>query len=102
MVPDAEKQADAARPGHAHKPLVDVRQDDAAAQGEISQTPGVMVTTLPGTRQEWQDLVNAAEFLLLVDSARQYGLVTGGPEADVERCILILEEGRRRGVTPRI
>jgi len=38
---------------------------------------------------------------LLLDSARQYGLVTGGPEIDVERCEEILTLGKARGIEPK-
>jgi hypothetical protein len=48
-----------------------------------------------------QDLVDGAAFLLLLDSARQYGLVTGGPEVDFERCDAVLRVGRQRGLAPR-
>jgi hypothetical protein len=54
----------------------------------------------PKTRHQWQIAVDAAEFLLQLDSARKYGLITGGPEANVERCVWILEEGARMGVKP--
>lgn len=54
----------------------------------------------PKTRAEWQEAVDGAKGLLLLDSARQYGLVTGGPEVDVDRCEKILQAGRRRGVRP--
>ena len=49
----------------------------------------------------WQDLVDSAHALLTIDSCRQYGLVTGGPECDVERCRKVLEEGRAGGFSPR-
>lgn len=54
----------------------------------------------PETREEWQEAANAAEFMLLLDSARQYGLVTGGPVGKIERCIWIVEEAKKRGITP--
>lgn len=54
----------------------------------------------PRTPAEWQDAVNIAEFFLLIDSARQYGLITGGPKTDVDRCVEILREGERRGIHP--
>ena len=55
----------------------------------------------PQTRAEWQAAVDLAEFYLRLDSARAYGLVTGGPEhINVERCSTILIEGRRKGVRP--
>jgi len=55
----------------------------------------------PKTPEEWQEAADAAHFLLLVDSARQYGLITGGPEANVDRCISILEQAKAQGITPR-
>lgn len=54
----------------------------------------------PETPAEWQEAVDAAEGLLLIDSARQYGLITGGPKIDVERCQEILRRGREHGVYP--
>lgn len=53
----------------------------------------------PETPAEWQIAVDAAWALLLLDAARQYGLVTGGPAANVDRCAAILAEGKRRGYT---
>ena len=55
---------------------------------------------VPGTSQEWQEAVNLAEFLLLVHSARQYGLITGGPEVNVDRCVDMLARGARHGYRP--
>jgi len=55
----------------------------------------------PRTREQWREAVNTAHFLLLLDSARQYGLVTGGPEIDVERCEEILTLGKARGIEPK-
>lgn len=49
----------------------------------------------------WQGLVDSAYALLMINSCRQYGLVTGGPECNAERCRKILEEGRARGFSPR-
>ena len=46
------------------------------------------------------EAVDAAHFLQMLDSARQYGLVKGGPNADLERCQEILERGRAQGITP--
>lgn len=54
----------------------------------------------PRTDAEWQEAVDQAEFLQLLDSARKYGLVTGGPTVNLDRCAEILAEGPRRGVTP--
>lgn len=49
---------------------------------------------------EWQEAVNGARLLLLVDAMRQYGLVTGGPKPNVARCDEILRRGRRKGYAP--
>lgn len=54
----------------------------------------------PKTRREWQECVNLAEVYLLLDSARAYGLVRGGPEVDVDRCSEMLAVGEERGIRP--
>lgn len=55
----------------------------------------------PKTDEQWQEAVDGADACLWLDSARQYGLVSGGPKVRVRRCEEILEQGRRRGVYPR-
>jgi hypothetical protein len=60
-------------------------------------------TTGPGwpkTGVEWQDAVDAAHVLVLIHDARLYGLIAGGPNIDVQRCLLLLDAGRRRGYVP--
>lgn len=57
-------------------------------------------STDPKTPEQWQEAVDAAEGLLLIDSARQYGLITGGPKINADRCDEILRRGRERGVYP--
>jgi hypothetical protein len=54
----------------------------------------------PQNDAEWQEAVDLASALLHLDSARQYGLVTGGPEINVERCARLVADGARRGVVP--
>lgn len=54
----------------------------------------------PKTREEWQNAVDAADGALTLESARLYGLVTGGPEVNTARCEEILAAGKLRGVTP--
>jgi len=54
----------------------------------------------PQTSAEWQQAVDAAYACLALDSARHYGLVTGGPSVDVERCEDILARGKSRGIEP--
>jgi hypothetical protein len=55
----------------------------------------------PRTVQEWEDAVDAAQALLLLDSARRYGLVTGSPRVNVARCEALLKQGRKQGYRPR-
>lgn len=52
------------------------------------------------SRPELQEAVNTAHFLLLLDAARQYGLITDAPDVNAFRCEEILLEGRNRGVLP--
>lgn len=55
---------------------------------------------LPATPDEWQMAVDLARGALALDSARGYGLVTGGPKVNVGRCEEILNMGMARGVMP--
>ncbi|MEP7304183.1 MAG: hypothetical protein ABJA98_01570 [Acidobacteriota bacterium] len=60
-----------------------------------------MKTRNPRTPAEWQAAVNAAEALLLLQSARLYGLLLAcGPKVHVARCEQILAQGRARQVVP--
>lgn len=54
----------------------------------------------PQTPEQWQHAVDLAYSYLLFDSARQYGLVTGGPTVRTKRCEEILQAGRARGISP--
>lgn len=54
----------------------------------------------PTTPEDWQLAVDAAKGALALDSARQYGFVTGGPTVNVDRCEEILREGAARGIRP--
>lgn len=54
----------------------------------------------PQTPEEWQQAVNMASVMLLIESARQYGLVVGGPEVNADRCQQLLDKGERRGYRP--
>jgi hypothetical protein len=57
---------------------------------------------LPATPEEWQDLVDSCDGAIAFDSAKQYGLVAGGPEINVERCQELLTIAAERGYHPRI
>jgi len=54
----------------------------------------------PETPEQWQEVVNAARFLLDLESSRQYGLITGGPIVHAERAAELLERGRQLGFCP--
>lgn len=54
----------------------------------------------PRSAEEWQAAANAAHFMLAVDGARQFGFITGGPEANVERCLWVLREAAERNIFP--
>jgi len=54
----------------------------------------------PKTKAAWQYAVDTAHALLALDAARQYGLVTGGPTANLDRCIEIIERGKKMGIRP--
>lgn len=54
----------------------------------------------PETREQWQVAVNGAHACLVIDSMRQFGLATGGPEIDLERCLDIIARGAALGVHP--
>jgi hypothetical protein len=54
----------------------------------------------PETPEEWRDAVEWAEVMLLLDSARKYGMVTGGPEVDVARCLELQARGQALGHVP--
>lgn len=49
---------------------------------------------------QWQEAVDLADALLMLDSARAYGLVTGGPAVNIERCDEILKRGHDLGFRP--
>ena len=55
----------------------------------------------PTTLEEWQNAVDAANALLKLDAARLYGLVSGGPEIDADRCWEILHRAAElHGIEP--
>ena len=54
----------------------------------------------PATPEQWQQAVDAARELLVVDAARQLGTASGDPTVRAVRCAEILCEGARRGIRP--
>lgn len=57
--------------------------------------------TEPQTDEQWQEAVDMSHALILIDSAVKYGLVTGGPGINVDRCQELLDRGKARGTFPR-
>lgn len=55
----------------------------------------------PRSSSEWQEAVDSATVMLLIDSAVLYGLIETDMTIDVRRCEELLDEGRRRGYEPR-
>lgn len=56
----------------------------------------------PKTEEEWQAAVDAANAFLILHSLKCYGLITGGPQVNAERCDEILRQGEARGVRPKM
>ena len=54
----------------------------------------------PRTNQEWHEAVDAAKGALVLESARMYGLVRGGPKVNIARCEEILLLGKKKGFQP--
>lgn len=54
----------------------------------------------PNTDEEWRTVMALAEACLRLDSARQYGLLTGGVRIDADRCEQILARGQELGHAP--
>lgn len=52
------------------------------------------------SRHQWQELVDIAHALLAIDASRQFGLITGGPVCNNERCEQMLRDGAARGFRP--
>jgi hypothetical protein len=59
----------------------------------------------PQNDQEWQGAANYAHFLLLVYSAKQYGLIEfpgGDPGINVDRCVEFIRRARLRKIEPNV
>lgn len=55
---------------------------------------------LPGSLDELQRIVDAANAFAAVEGAREYGLTIGGPQVNLLECLAIMEEGAAHGVRP--
>lgn len=54
----------------------------------------------PSTITEWQDAVNLAQACLQIHATRVYGLISGGPVINVDRCDELLARGEQRNIRP--
>lgn len=54
----------------------------------------------PKTREQWREAVNTAKALLLLEDARAYGLIAGGPVINQPRCEAILQQGAEMCIRP--
>lgn len=54
----------------------------------------------PETLEEWQEAADLSEVLLTIEDARIHGLITGGPEVDLDRCRELLDRALELGITP--
>jgi hypothetical protein len=54
----------------------------------------------PETPAEWQEAVDAAELMLLIQSAEMYGLIETDIQVDRARCEYILRNGTKLGYRP--
>jgi len=52
----------------------------------------------PQSQAQWREAATLARAYLLIDAAKTYGLMVGGPAIDVDRCERVLEQARARGV----
>ena len=57
-----------------------------------------MLPRNPRSREELTYAATLAQAMLLLDSARAYGLVEGGPDVDVARCEELLAEAEDREI----
>jgi hypothetical protein len=55
----------------------------------------------PKSDDEWQEAVDLANFCLILDSCRQYGLLENVPDIDIARCEDLIRRGKQRGFEPR-
>ncbi len=54
----------------------------------------------PTNPREWQLAVNFAEFSLYLEDCRLYGLLSGTPTVNVDRCLEVLRRGKQMGIVP--
>ena len=52
----------------------------------------------PETPDQWRHVATMAAALLRIDACRQYGLITGGPIVNVNRCEALIAGARKRGI----
>ena len=85
---------------HGQNVLLPKLQRGCSAIMKAKVTVTIAPPAEPQTPEEWQNAIDAADALLHIQSAEAYGLITGAPHVNIERCEQLLEAARRRGVTP--
>lgn len=55
----------------------------------------------PETLEDWQEAADLATTCLALESTRQFGLIEGGPDINVERCEDLLAGAAALGIEPR-
>jgi hypothetical protein len=59
-----------------------------------------MADRQPQTVDEWEAAAVLAAGHLMIDDARLYGFVEGGPKINRERCVEILDQAAAVGIVP--
>lgn len=54
----------------------------------------------PKSPAQWREAAAMAEACLMLESARMYGLVEGGPGVNSDRCVELLGRAKQRGIVP--
>lgn len=54
----------------------------------------------PQSLDEWQEAADAAYAMLLIDAARNFGIIVGGPQVNRERAEWILDEAAKLEIKP--
>lgn len=54
----------------------------------------------PQTPEQWRMAAAMAQACIVLDAARQYGLVTGGPGVNLNRCLEVVARAKARDIVP--
>lgn len=89
------------RPGRPPLPRPVPYDDElVAARAEAQLATGRKVAQ-PRSMADWQFAADAAMALLAFESARAFGLISGGPDVNADRCSRLLSQAdARHGIRP--